>query len=149
MHLKQFLLFVALPVVLFSSLIEALALSRRQHYDWKALGMSVFDLFARTAVTILLPLSIATSLLNFAWEHRLTTMPLDTWQSIVILFIGQEFCYYWYHRAAHRVRWFWGNHSVHHSPNELNLSAAYRIGLLGKLTGTLIFFVPMVWLGFF
>ena len=53
-----------------------------------------------------------------------------------MLFVGQEFCYYWYHRAAHRVRWFWCNHSVHHSPNELNLSAAYRIGMVGKLTGT-------------
>jgi sterol desaturase/sphingolipid hydroxylase (fatty acid hydroxylase superfamily) len=75
-------------------------------------------------------------------------MPLDTWQSLAILFVGQEFCYYGYHRAAHRMRWFWANHAVHHSPNQLNLSAAYRIGLLGKLTGTTFFFVPLVWLGF-
>jgi sterol desaturase/sphingolipid hydroxylase (fatty acid hydroxylase superfamily) len=148
MTLQQFLLFVALPTVFLSSLIEALVLSRRQRYDWKALGVSVFDLFARAAVTIFVPLSIATPVVNLAWQHRLTTIPLDTWQSILILFVGQEFCYYWYHRAAHRVRWFWGNHSVHHSPNQLNLSAAYRIGLLGRLTGTTFFFVPLVWLGF-
>jgi sterol desaturase/sphingolipid hydroxylase (fatty acid hydroxylase superfamily) len=75
-------------------------------------------------------------------------MRLDTWQAILMLFIGQEFCYYWFHRASHRIRWFWGNHSVHHSPNELNLSAAYRTGMFAKLIGSPIFFVPMVWLGF-
>ena len=46
------------------------------------------------------------------------------------------------------LRWFWANHSVHHSPNELNLSAAYRIGVLSRFSGTAFFFVPLVWLGF-
>jgi sterol desaturase/sphingolipid hydroxylase (fatty acid hydroxylase superfamily) len=75
-------------------------------------------------------------------------MQLDRWSAFLLLFFGQEFCYYWYHRAAHRVRWFWGNHAVHHSPNALNLAAAFRIGAFGKLTGTTLFFVPLVWLGF-
>ena len=57
-------------------------------------------------------------------------------RAVLALFIGQEFCYYWFHRAAHRVRWFWCNHAVHHSPNELNLSAAYRIGILGRASGS-------------
>jgi sterol desaturase/sphingolipid hydroxylase (fatty acid hydroxylase superfamily) len=59
----------------------------------------------------------------------------------------QEFCYYWYHRAAHRVRWFWCTHAIHHSPNQLNLSAAYRFGWTGKLTGTLLFFMLAPLLG--
>jgi len=67
---------------------------------------------------------------------------------VLALFIGQEFCYYWFHRAAHRVRWFWCNHAVHHSPNQLNLSAAYRIGFLSRLTGSALFYTPLVWFGF-
>jgi sterol desaturase/sphingolipid hydroxylase (fatty acid hydroxylase superfamily) len=146
--IDKFLLFVALPTVFISSLLEAVVVSRRQRYDWKAMGVSVFDLVLRVALSILLPLSIAAPFVRFALDHRLATIELDGPLAIAALFIGQEFCYYWYHRAAHRIRWFWGNHSVHHSPNELNLSAAYRIGLLGKLTGSALFFVPMVWLGF-
>ena len=46
------------------------------------------------------------------------------------------------------MRWFWCNHAAHHSPNDLNLSAAYRIGLFGTFTGTFAFFSPLVWLGF-
>src|SRR6185369_16060088 len=38
--------------------------------------------------------------------------------------------------------------AVHHSPNELNLAAAFRIGAFGKLTGNVFFFLPLVWLGF-
>ena len=68
--------------------------------------------------------------------------------AFLLLFIGQEFCYYWYHRAAHRVRWFRATHAVHHSSNQLNLSAAYRLGWTGKLTGTALFFVPLLFIGF-
>jgi sterol desaturase/sphingolipid hydroxylase (fatty acid hydroxylase superfamily) len=52
------------------------------------------------------------------------------------------------HRADHRIRWFWLNHSVHHSSNQYNLSAAYRLGWTGKLTGAAMFFGPLVWIGF-
>ncbi len=62
--------------------------------------------------------------------------------------MGQEFCYYWFHRAAHRVRWFWATHAVHHSPNEFNLGIAYRFGWTGRLAGNAVFYVPMIWLGF-
>ncbi len=146
--LEKFLLFVAAPTVLALAIIEALVLWRREGYDWRAFGVSIFDFIGRIAVSLLLPLSIATPLVQWAWQHRLTTVTLDTWQMVAVLFIGQEFCYYWYHRAAHRVRWFWGNHAVHHSPNALNLAAALRIGLFGRITGTALFFVPLVWLGF-
>ncbi len=147
-NLDKFLLFVALPTVVVASLIEALVLARKQSYDWRASAVSFFDLVGRVAIQIFLPLSIATPLIVLAFRHRLTTIPLDGWSALLALFIGQEFCYYWFHRAAHRVRWFWCNHAVHHSPNELNLSAAYRIGMLSRLTGSSVFYVPLVWFGF-
>jgi sterol desaturase/sphingolipid hydroxylase (fatty acid hydroxylase superfamily) len=146
--LDKILLYFALPFVVLVSLLEAVVLSRMRAYDWRAAGVSLLDLVGRISMQIFLPLSIAAPLIFWAYQHRLTTIALDGWLPIFALFIGQEFCYYWYHRAAHRVRWFWANHSVHHSANELNLSAAYRIGVLGRLSGTAFFFVPLVWLGF-
>ena len=74
--LEKFLLFVAAPAVLVFALIEAVVLSRRQRYDWRAFGVSAFDLVVRIAVGILLPLSIATPLVRWAYHHRLTTVPL-------------------------------------------------------------------------
>ena len=144
---EHFLLFVATPAVFGFALIEALVQARTQHYDWRAFLVSSLDLVGRVAVNLLLPLSLAQPAERWAYHHRLMTIHLDGGWTWLLLFIGQEFCYYWYHRAAHEVRWFWGNHAVHHSANQLNLSAAYRIGLLGKLSGVGLFFVPMIWLG--
>ena len=67
---------------------------------------------------------------------------------MLLLFVGLEFFYYWFHRASHTVRWFWASHSVHHSPNQFNLAAAYRLGWFGRFTGTSLFFTPLVLLGF-
>ncbi|MFX8039930.1 sterol desaturase family protein, partial [Acinetobacter baumannii] len=75
-----------------------------------------------------LPLGLAVSAYGWVWEHRLFTVPLDTWWTILLLFLGQEFCYYWMHRADHEIRWFWVNHSVHHSPDRINFSTAFRLG---------------------
>ena len=140
-------LLYALPIALTASLVEALVLARRNQYDWKAAGISALDQVGHQILAFL-PLSIATPVFAFAWQHRLTTVPLNNAWSLFALFFGQEFCYYWYHRSAHRVRWFWATHAVHHSPNELNLSAAYRLGWTGKLTGNTLFYTPLTWLGF-
>jgi sterol desaturase/sphingolipid hydroxylase (fatty acid hydroxylase superfamily) len=145
--LEKFLLFGAAPAVIVFALIEALVMARRARYDWRAFGVSVLDLVVRVGLGIVLPISLATPFINWAFDHRVASVAVDTWLVVALLFIGQEFCYYWFHRASHRVRWFWCNHAVHHSPSTLNLSAAFRIGVLSKLSGTGFFFVPLIWLG--
>jgi sterol desaturase/sphingolipid hydroxylase (fatty acid hydroxylase superfamily) len=119
----------------------------RKPYDWRAYAASLGDALGRRVVDGL-GLSIATPVLLWAHAHRLGTVPLDTAAQWLLLFTGHELMYYAYHRCAHRVRWFWATHAVHHSPNELTLATALRLGWTGKLTGTALFFVPLVWLGF-
>ena len=160
MHgLNAFLLLKVTPFVVLASWIEAWVLARRTRtqaapgarpaqVDWAAMGVSAVDLITRTLVNLFVPLALSTPVTAFARAHRVMDLGLAGPGSLLLLFLGQEFCYYWYHRAAHRVRWFWCSHAVHHSPNELNLAAAYRIGIFGKATGTFMFFAPLVWLGF-
>ncbi len=119
----------------------------RGQYDWRAYFASLGDLVLRIAFR-LLPLGLATSALNWLWDQRLYTMPLQSVWPWALLFVGQDFFYYWMHRADHRVRWLWATHSVHHSPNELNLSAAYRLGWTSRLSIAPIFFAPLVLMGF-
>ena len=142
---------VAVVVVLVSSLLEALVLSLRngwRSYDWCAAAVSVTDFLVREyPLRWLLPLAFWNHAMGWFWQHRLWTLPMDHWSGWVACFVGQEFCYYGYHRAAHRVRWFWCTHAIHHSPNQLNLSAAYRFGWTGKLTGSLAFFMLAPLLG--
>jgi sterol desaturase/sphingolipid hydroxylase (fatty acid hydroxylase superfamily) len=144
----QRLLLLALLFVIACSLVEALVLARRRAYDWRSMGVSLFNATGRMILTAVLPLSLAAPVFDFAWTHRLATIDLGLWSGIAALFIGQEFFYYCYHRAAHRVRWFWCNHAVHHSPNDLTLATAYRTGMFAKLIGAPLFFAPLVWIGF-
>jgi sterol desaturase/sphingolipid hydroxylase (fatty acid hydroxylase superfamily) len=140
---------VLIPIVLGSALIEGIVLSRtRLHgYDWKAWGTSVADLAVRR-VLALAPYSLAAPIFYWAYQHRLFTFEMNSVGSVLLLFIGLEFFYYWYHRSSHTIRWFWNTHQVHHSPNQFNLAAAYRLGWLGKFTGSTIFFTPLSLLGF-
>ena len=145
------LLVYAIPVLILIAAIEAVFLARvrKEAYDWRAALASLADFLLREfLVRRLLPLSLAAPAIAWAWQHRLTTVQLDTVSAFLLLFLGQEFCYYWFHRTSHRVRWFWATHAVHHSPEQLNLAASYRFGLTGRLTGTAIFYVPLIWLGF-
>ena len=96
-------------------------------------------------------------MLGFAWQKGwiplqraslVRAIELNGVAEFLLLFVGLEFFYYWYHRTAHRVRFFWATHSVHHSPNQLTLSTAFRLGWTGKLTGTGLFFTPLALLGF-
>ena len=142
-------LLALLALVMIAATLEGLVQTfvRRQPYDWRAYFASLGDAVGRRAVDAL-GLSLAAPVLAWAYDHRLQTLALSTPAAFALLFVGQEFFYYWYHRAAHRVRWFWATHSVHHSPNELTLAAALRLGWTGKLSGSAIFFAPLVWLGF-
>lgn len=144
----QFFLFqYFLPLILACSFIESIFLHFQSKFDWSAMLVSLSDLFGRLCLQYFLPLTIATPVLNWAENHKFINIALDGWVTLLVLFIAQDFCYYWMHRITHRVRWFWCNHAVHHSTMELNLSAAYRLGMLGKQTGTLLFFVPLIFMG--
>jgi len=138
-----------LALLLAAATLEGLVMSWRRpgSYDWRAYFSSIGDAALRRLVDAL-GLSVAAPLVAWAWQHRLTTLSLDTATAFAMLFVGQEFCYYWYHRTAHRVRWFWATHAVHHSPNQLSLATAVRLGATGKPTGSVLFFVPLIWLGF-
>jgi sterol desaturase/sphingolipid hydroxylase (fatty acid hydroxylase superfamily) len=138
-----------LPGVMTLALAEGIALNllRPKGYDWWAWFASSGDAMVRQLIN-LIPLSLVGPAFALAWTHRIATIPLGAWWSFVALILGQEFCYYWLHRSAHHVRWFWATHAVHHSPNDYTLAAAYRLGWTSKLSGEAIFNLPLIWIGF-
>lgn len=151
MHTLYLILFWSTPVVIVLAAIEAAVLLtiRRGGYDWRAALCSLADLLIRQYVVyVYLAFGPIDWLTGLAWTHRLWTVPLGSSASIAALFLGQELAYYWFHRCSHHLRFWWANHAVHHSTNELNLAAAVRFGWTGRLVGATLFFVPLIWLGF-
>lgn len=68
--------------------------------------------------------------------------------SFLVLLVLQDFCYYWFHRASHRVRWMWAAHVAHHSSENMNFSTAFRQSLMYPIAGMWLFWVPLVIVGF-
>ncbi len=81
------------------------------------------------------------------YEHvALFRLPVDSvavWVGALLLY---DLCYYWLHRAGHRVGVFWAAHVVHHQSEDYNLSTALRQTSRGALLGW-IFYLPMAVIG--
>lgn len=81
-------------------------------------------------------------------QQRLFTPPSNSiWTYVALFFIG-EFAYYWFHRWSHEIRLLWVAHSVHHSQNSFNLSAAIRLPWTGSIYAIALNILPLVYLGF-
>lgn len=81
------------------------------------------------------------------WPMRIFEMPTSVWSG-VLLFVLYDFAYYWKHRFAHRIRWFWTEHVTHHSSERYNLTTALRQPWFGPLTGLIWIGSPLVVMGF-
>ncbi|MGX1807670.1 sterol desaturase family protein [Nocardia sp. NPDC055321] len=55
------------------------------------------------------------------------SLAAGTWWVWLLGLVVTDFCYYWAHRADHRIRLLWTSHSVHHSSRFFNFSTAIRL----------------------
>ena len=149
MDIHRATLIYVFPILIGIALMEALLiiLIQRKSYPWReslaSIGVALGQRFAGLATA-----GLVSGLFGFVWQFRLWTVDLHNGWNIVLLFLGVECCYYWQHRTMHECRWFWASHAVHHSPQHINLSGAYRLGWTGSITGATLFYVPLILLGF-
>jgi len=82
-------------------------------------------------------------LYTLAFDH-VALLKLDVTSPWVWLFglLAYDLCYYWLHRAGHRVAVLWAAHAVHHQSEDYNLSTALRQTSSGFLLGWL-FYLPL------
>ena len=67
--------------------------------------------------------------------------------AFVLYLVVLDFANYWIHRAQHRMRWWWGLHSLHHSQMQMSLWADDRNHLLDDLLRDAIFALIAVLIG--
>jgi sterol desaturase/sphingolipid hydroxylase (fatty acid hydroxylase superfamily) len=70
------------------------------------------------------------------------------WWAFLLCFVVDDFAYYWFHRSAHRVRWFWASHVNHHSSQHYNLTTALRQSWTGFFALSFLFRIPLALVGF-
>lgn len=84
-----------------------------------------------------------------AWldEHAvIVALPLDTVWAWIAITIAVDLCFYWSHRAMHRVNVLWAVHAPHHQSDQLNFLVALRIGWASVYLSW-IFYLPLALFG--
>ncbi len=138
----------AIPAFLALILLElaAVRLGVRGRYEAKdafaSLTMGVGNM-----VTGILTAALVVAAAVWAYEYRLFELDY-AWWLWPLCFVLDDFFYYVFHRTAHRCRWFWASHVVHHSSQHYNLTTALRQTWTGNASFSFVFRLPMFLLGF-
>jgi len=142
------LVYFAVPVFVILLGIEA-ALTRRadvRGYEGRdtvaSLSMGIGNVILSVAAKV-----YAVGLYSLLNRVAIFDVPIDSSFAWALVLVGDDFCYYWFHRIHHEVRFFWAAHVNHHSSRFYNLSTALRQSWTTPLTGPLIW-APLALLGF-
>ncbi|MEL1251680.1 sterol desaturase family protein [Aurantiacibacter gilvus] len=135
--------FVALIV---GELLWVRARGQPQRYEWQDTGISLaFGIGSTVAGAITGGLTVA----MLVWIHQQGPLSIGwAWWAWPLCFVLDDLAYYWFHRMAHRVRWFWASHVNHHSSQHYNLSTALRQTWTGFIAVSFVFRWPLAALGF-
>jgi len=124
--------------------------SNRVRYDSKDAITSLLMGSGSVAVGIMTG-AIVMVISLWAYQYRLFTVEMS-WANAIwlapLVFILDDLAYYWFHRTAHRVRWFWAAHVIHHSSQYYNLTTALRQTWTGFFAIGFIFRLPLFFIGF-
>ena len=136
------LITMAIPAFLVLLVAEAVAgaVMRRELYEFKDMAASL-TMGIGSVFVDLLAKAIQFSLLTYFHRYAIFSIGFQWW-AWLLLFFGDEFSYYWFHRISHECRFFWASHVVHHSSERYNFSTALRQTWTGSFTS----FVFWLWL---
>ncbi|MES1214958.1 MAG: sterol desaturase family protein [Bacteroidota bacterium] len=146
MHIP--LLIKLFPVILILLIAEMIYSYRenRELYLFKdtlnnlMIGVTYFASNAISKVTFFAAIS---------WMSRFHVISLgNSWWVWLLCFMGNDFTFYIYHKAAHEINWLWASHATHHSSEKLNITTAFRQSWTTNITGHFVFWLWMPFLGF-
>jgi sterol desaturase/sphingolipid hydroxylase (fatty acid hydroxylase superfamily) len=143
------LLYYAIPGFLLLLSLEAWISHKENRHlyetkdTWGSLGLGIGNVIVGFVTKAMI-----FGLFTFLYKYRLFNLDDTKWWFWVLLFFADDFSYYWFHRTAHNINWFWASHVVHHSSKYYNLAAALRQTWTGNLTGAFLFWAWMPLLGF-
>lgn len=130
-------------IIVLETIIDSITKKQRRWMDSLA-NFAIFLINQLLEKTIIGTIGIV-ALMPF---HYLTPLqiPANWWTWILAIFAA-DFTYYWMHRIEHEIRFLWGNHSVHHSSEDYNLTVSMRLSIVEPMIEW-VFLIPMILIGF-
>lgn len=85
--------------------------------------------------------------LNYFYQFRFIDSYNNVFVYWILLFLSEDFMYYWLHRIDHYCRLFWAVHVTHHNSEEYNLTVGFRSSVFQPMY-RFLYFIPLSFLGF-
>jgi len=143
------LVYYAIPFFLILLGVEAWLSYREQRHlyeirdTWTSLALGIGNVLIGLVTKALI-----LAFFVFLYRYKIFYLDDSKWWFWILIFLADDFSYYWFHRMAHHINWFWASHVVHHSSQHYNLAAALRQTWTGNATGSFIFWAWMPLVGF-
>lgn len=144
------LILYAVPFFAISIVVEGIFLYReqRERIDIKDTFTSVALGFGNLFSGLITKTIMAVIFWYLYDNFHIFTLDGSAWWMWVLAFFADDFSYYWFHREAHLIRYFWASHKVHHSSEKYNLATAVRQTWTGNITFSYVFYLWMPIVGF-
>jgi sterol desaturase/sphingolipid hydroxylase (fatty acid hydroxylase superfamily) len=142
------LILISTPLYMVVIGLEIMLSNLRQQptYTLKDTVQNIYLMLTNGAIDLIFRGVYIGVILTFFYNHRLGALSMG-WQYWVVLFIAEDFMYYWLHRADHHCRLFWATHVTHHSSQKFNFTVGFRSSVMEPLY-RFIYFIPIAACGF-
>ena len=121
-------------------------LQKLPSYSVKDTAQNIYLMLLNAGIDLLFRGIYIGFVLTFFYTHRFFDLQ-TTWWYWVLLFVFEDFMYYWLHRVDHHCRFFWATHVTHHSSEKFNLTVGFRSSVMEPLY-RFVYFIPIVLCGF-
>ena len=137
----------AIPVFIALIIIEVVISAKKKLNLYKFKDSTANITMGLGSVVIgLLTKTFAFFVFLWIYQFRLFEIP-NTWWMWGLLLLADDVTFYWYHRLAHQVRFFWAAHVQHHSSEHMNFSVALRQSW-GEPFIKFLFYIWLPFIGF-
>ena len=146
---EESLITIATPlyIVVIGGEILLSHLQLKKYYTVKDTLMNIYLSLLNAGIDLLFRAVYLFIILQWFYDHRIVESKTHPWIYWPLLFVLEDFVYYFEHRVDHYCRVFWAVHVTHHSSDEFNLTTGFRSSVFQPLY-RFIYFIPLAFVGF-
>ena len=147
-YIEKLIIFISTPIYTVLILGEIILSNyhNRKLYTVGDTVQNVYIMLANMGIDVLMR-AITLFVLGYYFSFHFVSWNESSWYYWVLLFLAEDFIFYWIHRIDHIVRFFWAIHVTHHSSDKFNLTTGFRSSVFQPLY-RFVWFVPLVLVGF-
>lgn len=145
---EQLLILISAPIYLVVIATEIIVsnVHLKKYYTLKDTLINVYLCILNGGIDLLFR-AVYLIILIEIYRFHIVNIPFNPFLYWFLLFIAEDFAFYFEHRVDHLCRLFWAVHVTHHSSEEFNLTTGFRSSVLQPLY-RFIYFIPLVIFGF-